>query len=136
MSKVTGGRQAQAAYAAAIAAVPVHVGRVVTMYGAILQRRVRANASGRPGPRAQTGDYRRSISEQTTVDRDGWHSTVGTNAPQGWRLEKGYTGTDAAGRLVDQAPLEHFAPAFTQTAPEMEQALKELVHDLTGGTPR
>jgi hypothetical protein len=97
--------------------------KTTAMYGMILQRRVQANASGRPGPRAQTGDYRRSIHSRTRISAAGTTAVVETNAPQGWRLEKGFTGTDSLGRVYDQPPFEHFEPAFKQTEPEYLLAL-------------
>lgn len=101
---------------------------VTTHYGLLLQTRVRANASGRPGPRRQTGDYVRTITEQTVITpQGGVSSIVGTDAVQGWRLEAGYTGVDSLGREYDQPPYEHFDPAYEQTWPEYLDALSGLV---------
>lgn len=88
------------------------VAAVVVREGAALQTRVRAKASGRPGPRAQTGDYRRSISRQTSRGPGSITIEVGTNSPQGRRLEFGFWGlTDSLGRLFHQPAYPHFAPA-------------------------
>lgn len=88
------------------------VAEVTAREGAALQTRVKANASGRPGPRAQTGDYRRSISRQTTRGPGRITVEVGTNSPQGRRLEFGFWGmTDSLGRLFHQPAYPHFGPA-------------------------
>lgn len=83
------------------------VAKAVTFYLNLGLGRVRANASGRPGPRRVTGDYLRSMS----VEYDGIYAgTIGTNAPQGRRLEFGFTGTDSLGRHYNQPPLAHWRP--------------------------
>lgn len=102
--------------ARAFAALPVQtsaaVNAAVVAEGAALQSRVRARASGRPGPRAQTGDYRRSISRQTSRSVGRITVEVGTNAPQGRRLEFGFWGlSDSLGRLFHQPAYPHFGPA-------------------------
>lgn len=100
------------------AAMTLAVRGAVREQGLVFRGKVQARASGRPGPRAQTGDYRRSISMQmsgtTTVTR----VEVGTNSPQGRRLEFGFWGLmDSLGRLFHQPAYPHFDPA----ADEMEQ---------------
>lgn len=70
-------------------------------FGQLISAQVKANASGRPGPRVQTGDYRRSINSRSTrsVASVGEVSAeIGTNKPQGRRLEFGFHGTDSLGR--------------------------------------
>lgn len=100
------------AFAALPAMSHAAVAATVVREGAALQTRVRANASGRPGPRAQTGDYRRSISRQTTRSVGSVTVEVGTNSPQGRRLEFGFWGlTDSRGRLFHQPAYPHFGPA-------------------------
>lgn len=108
--------------------VPVAVGAAVTAavatQGAVLQTKVKARASGRPGPRVQTGDYRRSISRQMSRSGAVIKVEVGTNSPQGRRLEFGFWGKrDSLGRLVHQPPYPHFGPA----ADEMEDAFPAAV---------
>lgn len=89
-----------------------HLERAVSHNTSLLRTRVLARASGRPGPRAPTGDYRRSWTPPrvaVSITRiKGW---TGTNAPQAWRLEKGFVGRDAIGRYYNQPPYEHAAPA-------------------------
>jgi hypothetical protein len=81
--------------------------------GAMLKTQVMANASGRPGPRVITGAYRRSWTYRAGVDR----VTVGTNAPQGARLEHGFVGPDRLGRVYHQPPFPHAGPALDQVSP-------------------
>lgn len=101
---------ARLATRAAAAQVAVHT--VVARQGAVLQTKVKANASGRPGPRAQTGDYRRSIGLTVRTSARTVTAEVGTNAVQGFRLEFGFYGlTDSLGRLYHQPPYPHFQPA-------------------------
>ena len=108
--------------------VDTHVGVVTARFGVLLQTRVRARASGRPGPRRRTGDYRRGITTQTRrVIAGVWETTVGTNSPQGRRLELGFIGADSLGRHYNQPPFPHFGPAVDQTEPEYAEALGAVV---------
>lgn len=77
-------------------------------YGQLILTQIRANASGRPGPRAITGDYRRSWGIATGPRGS---TIVGTNKPQARRLEWGFTGTDSLGRRYRQPPFPHVGPA-------------------------
>lgn len=106
-------------------------------FGALLQTRVRARASGRPGPRRQKGDYRRGIGRQSgRLPGGGSYAVVGTNAPQGRRLEMGFVGTDSLGRRYSQPPYPHFGPALDETGPEYVAALEadvDAVEAMIGG---
>lgn len=105
--------------------------RLIRHYGYLLQTRVKARASGRPGPNVVTGDYRRSIGVQFYRDpKAGFVAVVGTNKPQGPRLEFGFHGVDSLGRSYDQPPYAHFGPAFDQTKPELETAADLTVTNL------
>ena len=105
---------------------------VVHMFGVMLQTQVKANASGRPGPQAPTGDYRRSIGLQFSRDGGTVRASVGTNRPQGRRLEFGFTGVDAAGRHYNQPPFPHFGPAVDKIAPEFHAAVARLATNPNG----
>lgn len=98
----------------------------VRHYGQLLRTRVMANASGRPGPRSITGDYRRSWVMEF---KGGLTSTaiIGTSAPRGRRLEFGFHGVDSLGRHYNQPPFPHARPAFDETAPEFEASVVGLV---------
>lgn len=95
--------------------------KLIRHHGMRLQAKVKANAAGRPGPRIQTGDYNRSIGLQVGTEGGGPIARVGTNRPQGRRLEAGFSGTDSLGRTYHQAPLPHFGPAVDQIGLEFEK---------------
>ncbi|MFH9236034.1 hypothetical protein [Streptomyces globisporus] len=59
---------------------------------------IRANATGRPGPNVITGKYRSSWEVVGRAIPHGAQCTIGTNEPQGRRLEYGFYGTDSIGR--------------------------------------
>lgn len=106
------------------------IAKTVWRNGSLLRTRVRAHASGRPGPRVQTGDYRRGISLQTgyTVgigEANVPYATVFSTSPQGQRLENGFVGVDAAGRSYHQPAFPHFAPGLSEIEPL-------LLRDLNG----
>jgi hypothetical protein len=107
---------------------------VVHQQGLAFQTKVRARASGRPGPRAQTGDYRRSINEQTRSTSAGVTSEVGTNSPQGLRLENGFWGlVDSLGRLFHQPAYPHFGPAADEMERQFPAAVEAAVVTNLGG---
>jgi hypothetical protein len=99
---------------------------VVSHYGQLLNTRIKAHASGRPGPNAPTGDYRRSWVHTVTQEGDTTRSVNGTNKPQGRRLEFGFTGADSAGRVYDQPPYPHVGPAFDEVRPEFIRAAEKI----------
>lgn len=112
---------------AAAKGVSVELPAKVRHFGQLLRTRVMAKASGRPGPRAVTGDYRRSWTHEFKGGAASSTSTVGTSAPQGRRLEFGFYGVDSLGRHYNQPPFPHARPAFDETAPEFEAAVADMV---------
>lgn len=102
----------------------------VAHLAARLQTRVKAKASGRPGPRAITGDYRRSITRERVVSPGftGW--IIGTNAPQARRLEFGFVGKDSIGRVYNQPPYPHFGPAIDEMREEFHGSIGGFVNGL------
>lgn len=99
------------------------IAALVKHWGMLLNTRIKAKASGRPGPNAPTGDYRRSWTHQFS-ERGGVATSVnGTNAPQGRRLEFGFTGADSLGRVYDQPPYPHVGPARDEIEPELVAAI-------------
>lgn len=83
---------------------------------------IRANATGRPGPNVITGKYRSSWEVVGRAIPHGAQCTIGTNAPQGRRLEYGFWDmTDSIGRHFYQPPYPHVGPAV----PRMETVLRE-----------
>jgi hypothetical protein len=112
--------------------VDLKLSRLTKHFGQLLRTRVMAKASGRPGPNAVTGDYRRSWQMQT---RGGGSSTtveVGTNAVQGRRLEFGFNGSDSLGRIYNQPPFPHARPAFDEIQPLFIAGGEALIRELGG----
>lgn len=102
----------------------------VRLHAELLRSTVRAKASGRPGPRVQTGDYRRGISVNHGRATSRGHlvpaSTVRSNSPQAWRLERGFIGADALGRVYNQPAFEHWGPALDIVEPRLFAAIDEV----------
>jgi hypothetical protein len=75
---------------------------------------VRGKASGRPGPRVITGDYRRSIVGEVARAGASFFGQIGTNAAQGLRLENGFHGPDSINRFYNQPAFPHFGPSVPE----------------------
>lgn len=73
------------------------------------------NPSSAPGqpPAIQSGHYADSWDVQVIDHPYGTTAYVGTDDPQGWRLELGFVGVDSLGRRYDVAPRPHLGPAIT-----------------------
>lgn len=106
---------------------PTTEASIVAHWGAVYQTRVRAAASGRPGPRVISGDYRRRISLEVRRTASGAVAIVGTDHPGGRRLELGFVGVDSAGRHVQAPPYSHFGPPLERTVDEMANSLSLAV---------
>lgn len=104
---------------------------VVRRQTILLETRVKGRASGRPGPNAPTGDYRRTIDHRVVDTINLVVGYVGTNAVQGRRLETGFTGTDSLGRYYDQPPYPHFGPATDETEPLFRADLERAIQEAT-----
>lgn len=150
--RVEGARAAAHAFRGASALLASRLRGSVRRAGGVLQTRVRANASGRTGqigpalyggageigPRVQTGDYRRSIGLRAYSGGDIFAAEVGTNAPQGRRLEQGFFGADSLGRVYHQPPLPHFGPAADPAEQFLNAAIEDdlaAVDRMIGGGP-
>jgi hypothetical protein len=80
--------------------------------------------SGRPGPRIQTGDLRRGVDLVIGTPLAGQHrALVGSRSPQARRLERGFIGTDSAGRHYEQPAYPAFRPAVDLLGPQYAAAL-------------
>lgn len=102
--------------------------RAITRHHAMLLRvRIQRNASGRPGPRVITGQYRASWDVRMSTDGGQVTAEVYSDAPQARRLEYGFVGVDSLGRHYRQPPYPHVEPAFRQTQPGFIQALADGV---------
>ena len=114
-------------------AAAIRVPAIIRHFGQLYQTKVRAGASGRPGPRAITGDYRRSITlEMSTMGGD-VAAIIGTVAPQARRLEYGYVGPDSLGRTFSQPPRPHWGPPLGPITEAMEAAIAAMISDLAAG---
>ena len=85
---------------------------------------VKRHASGRPGPNVITGDYRRSINSRRSGSGASVRWTIGTNKPQGPRLEYGFYGVDSLGRFYHQPAFPHFGPAADEIEPQLYAAVR------------
>jgi hypothetical protein len=129
--KVVGDRVVASSLISTTKVVDQRVRKAVRFGGQMLRTRIMRNASGRPGPNAPTGDYRRSWGPGRVTSYGGQYSVeVGTNAPQGRRLEYGFHGVDSLGRHYDQRPYPHVGPAVEATAPTFANELEKAVRDL------
>lgn len=117
----------------AAAAGDARIGRVVEMHGQQLLARIQSNASGRPGPRVQTGQYRRSWQMERGHSAGGPSVMVGTSAVQANRLEYGFVGADSLGRVYNQPPFPHVGPAVQVTEGPFANDLAAALGDLLGG---
>ncbi|MFE7129335.1 HK97 gp10 family phage protein [Streptomyces sp. NPDC057638] len=102
---------------------------IVQHYAMLLETRIKAKASGRPGPNAPTGDYRRSWTHQIATNGALVVGTVGTNKPQARRLEFGFVGADSLGRIYNQPPFPHVGPAVEEIRPLFIAALADSIAD-------
>ncbi|MEV3996747.1 HK97 gp10 family phage protein [Streptomyces halstedii] len=110
------------------------VQRAVQHTGELGRARIRGNASGRPGPNVISPDGRNYRSSWETKNRRlpyGAMCTIGTNAPQGRRLEFGFSGPDRLGRVYNQPPFAHVGPAIGYISAtlmmEMRYAVAEVL---------
>ena len=113
----------------AVKSVPAMVG-AVGYFGMLLQTAVKAAASGRPGPNVVTGDYRRSISLTVSMEGISAVAHVGTDRPQGRRLEFGFHGADSLGRVYNQPPYAHFGPAVQIVGPLFQTGVAGIARGL------
>lgn len=102
------------AFGVAAATIDVKIEHQLRQWGFLLETKIKGHASGRPGPNAPTGDYRRSWTTEFGRHNGDKAAIVGTNAPQGRRLENGFVGTDSLGRHYNQPPYPHVRPAMLE----------------------
>lgn len=106
------------------------IARGVEHTGTLGQARIRGNASGRPGPNVITGAYRNSWQAHTRRIPYGAICTLGTNAPQGRRLEFGFVGTDSIGRNYNQPPFPHVQPALPMIGATLMAQMRHAVAEV------
>ena len=101
--------------------------------GTVGVARIRQNASGRPGPNVITGQYRASWRSETRGIPYGAECTIGTNAPQGRRLEFGFWDmTDSIGRHFFQPPYPHVQPAIGFIEDTLHEQMRAAMGELFG----
>lgn len=111
--------------------IPQVVEPAMERLGLSLQTKIMGNASGRPGPNVITGAYRNSWSTKAVSSGSVIMVVVGTNAPQGNRLEHGFAGADSRGRNYSQPPFPHVEPAVVEMQQEMIDTLaREILRGL------
>lgn len=114
-------------YAGAATLAPA-VNGVTRTFTQLLVTSVQAHASGRPGPNAPTGQYRRSWGAEFHAGVGGFiEGEASTNAPQANRLENGFNGVDSIGRHYNQPPYPHVEPAVQSVTPGYVAALGAVV---------
>ena len=108
--------------------------RTVQQQARLARAMIRFNASGRPGPNIITGDYFDSWRTEPFAVPDGGGATVGTDRPQGRRLEFGFWDmTDSIGRHFFQPPYPHVEPAVNDLADDYPEAFKDALDRIFGG---
>lgn len=101
--------------------------------GTVGVARIRQNASGRPGPNVITGRYRASWRSETRGIPYGAQCTIGTDAPQGRRLEFGFWDmTDSLGRHFFQPPFPHVQPAIGFIEDTLHEQMRAAMGELFG----
>lgn len=98
--------------------------------GQVGVQQIRQNASGRPGPNVITGRYRSSWRSETRGIPYGAECTIGTDAPQGRRLEFGFVGPDSLGRVYNQPPFPHVQPAIGLIQDTLRQEMRAVVGEV------
>ncbi|MFG2276670.1 hypothetical protein ACGFNY_43800 [Streptomyces chartreusis] len=98
--------------------------------GTVGVARIKANASGRPGPNVITGRYRASWRAETRGIPYGAQCTLGTGEPQGRRLEFGFVGPDSLGRVYNQPPFPHVQPALGLIETTLHQQMRAVVREI------
>ena len=126
-AKVVGTKQIAARWAKRGPAVQVSVNRETAKYTQLMQTRIQAHASGRPGPNAPTGDYLRSWTTSYRMHGKQLEGTTGTNKDQGRRLEFGFHGQDSLGRSYNQPPYPHVGPAVDEIVPKYKLAIEKTL---------
>lgn len=119
-----------AALDAAAARIQPAVASAVRHEGTLLRSLIQAHANGRPGPNVITGKYRASWRVVSERIAGGLSVTVGTNAPQGRRLEFGFVGPDSLGRVYNQPPFPHVQPSVDVLRPKFPEQIRKAVEEV------
>jgi hypothetical protein len=98
--------------------------------GELGRAQIRGHASGRPGPNVITGDYRNSWQVVNRRLPYGAQCTIGTDRPQGRRLEFGFVGTDSLGRTYAQPPFPHVQPSLPAITAALRMGMRSAVEEI------
>lgn len=125
--QIDGARQLANELAQGAADVNSRVYATTRHYGILLQSEVRSRARSL----FHVTDYDREI--QMRMGSAGMKyplTEVGTDEPQGFRLERGFTNIDKLGRIFSQPPRPHFGPATARVGKQYELAIGRIVKDV------
>jgi hypothetical protein len=95
--------------------------------------RIKANASGRPGPMVRNTEepnYRDSWKSVPSGIPYGAECVIGTAKPQGKRLEFGFVGPDSLGRVYNQPPFPHVQPALEFIEDTLHEQMRAAVGEI------
>ncbi|MFF6866641.1 HK97 gp10 family phage protein [Streptomyces ardesiacus] len=110
------------------------VRKTVKQQARLLKAMIKWNASGRPGPNIITGDYFDSWKSVPFPVPDGGGAEIGTDRPQGRRLEFGFMNMyDSLGRFYQQPPFPHVEPAVNELSADYEAAFRQTLDQIFGG---
>lgn len=98
--------------------------------GELARAQIRGHASGRPGPNVITGDYRNSWQVENRRLPYGAQCTIGTDRPQGRRLEFGFVGADSLGRVYNQPPFPHVQPSLSLITSTLRSAMRSAAEEI------
>ncbi len=109
--------------------------RAVSDAANLLETAVKANMVkadspvGLDKPRVVTGHYQSSWTHEVRQSGARVQAVVGTAAPQGRRLEYGFTGPDRLGRVFNQHPRPHVQPAVDTVDPVFQRSIREIIEE-------
>ncbi|MEU1908359.1 hypothetical protein [Streptomyces hygroscopicus] len=106
------------------------VHRHMSHVGELGRAQIRGHASGRPGPNVITGDYRNSWQVANRGLPYGAQCTIGTDRPQGRRLEFGFVGADSLGRVYNQPPFPHVQPSIPAITVALRMGMRSAVEEI------
>lgn len=77
-----------------------------------------------------TGTLRRSIHHEVHHSQGGATAEIGTDVPYGRRIEEGFVGADALGRVYDQAGQPYLGPALDAHEDDFVDGLADIAADV------
>lgn len=101
--------------------------RGVVRAAAEIEDNAKQNASGSPGPEVERGTLRRGIRHKAVTRGAGleWRTEVGPTVIYSRRVELGFHGADALGRIYNQEAKPYFTPAWDDTAKRLVEIYAE-----------